>query len=163
MILETFKTLSSEEQKILLEKLVYEAGQMSSTIKIEDVKHLKLYDFAKKQWPLMSIQFFNELLRRWEILHVKSYGDCVTSCAEIGDVYLKSKSFDNKSYDEWPFEDNLRMYFFYNKIFEDCSWSHMYISKLNPEAEWADHFSIKTLMELPIEEFNLKMEEYGFL
>lgn len=161
-IIETFRSLEPERQRYLLEQLVRETKLTSVTMKFEKEEHERLHKFASKQWPMMSLEFFQQIRDRWEFLCTKSYGNEMISSAEIGDLYLQSKRFDDPSYDDFPF-GNMRGEFFYKEVFENCNWDHMYISMLFPGNVWCTNYLIRDLMELSEEDYITKMEEYGFI
>ena len=162
-IIETFRGLEPDRQRYILEKLLHETKQTSITMKFKNKEQEELYKFASRQWPLMSQEFFNQICERWEFLCRESYGDHLTGTVEIGDLYLKSKSFEDDYYEETPFSPYVRNYFFYAEVFNECDWKYMYITTLFPGKEWCENYLIKDLMELPQEDYIEKMKEYGYL
>lgn len=172
MIIETFKGLSADRQRYVLEQLIIETKQTSVTITFETPEQERLYEFARKQWPLMSIDFFKQLCVRWEFLCMNSYGNNETSTCDVGDLYLQSEPFTvtkGYGYSEQPFAKIMdeatlfqRKYFFYTEIFNHCKWEYMFITMLFPGDEWSKNYSIALLMELPEAEYICKMKEYKY-
>lgn len=163
-IIETFRGLTPERQRLLLEKLVVEAKQTSVLMKFDNEKHAKLYEFARKQWPLMSTEFFNQLCARWEFLYNNSYGNNNISCCDVGDIYLQACSLGTDDYSEYPFETEQEKFeVFYHQIFDECKWKYMYITVLIPGQKLTTSYLIKDLMELSDEEFIAKMKEYKYI
>ncbi len=164
-ILETFRTLDPDRQRALLEQLVVETKLASITVKFEKPEHERFWEFLRKQWPKMSLEFFRESLRRWEILQEKSYGNDNISCCDVGDLYLQAESWEGKykgaRYDEFPIHD--RVTFFYDEVLKECKWEYMWICKLEQGDELSTNYRIKDLMELTVEEFEQKMKEFKFL
>lgn len=161
-ILETFRGLDPDRQRALLEQLIFEAKRVSVTIKFQQPHHEKFYEFVRKQWPLMSLEFFHETMRRWEILREKSYGNDNISCCDMGDLYLQAETWEGKSYSEYPFVGD-KTKFFYNDVLKECEWRHMWICKLEQGDEYSTNYRIIDLMELNAEEFEQKMKEFKFL
>ena len=164
-IKEAFRNLSTERQRVLLEELVIEAGQTEIKMIFESEEKARLFEFARKQWPLMSTKFFNQICERWNFLCEKSYGDDNISCCDVGDLFLHAKTLDgNKSYQDYPFHfDENRRKFFYEDVFKECKWEFMFIGALFPGNEWCTNYLIKDLMELSDEEYIAKMKEFYFI
>lgn len=164
-IKEAFRNLSAERQRVLLEELVFEAGQTEIKINFESEEKARLYEFARKQWPFMSIKFFDRICERWDFLCKKSYGDHNISCCDVGDLFLHAKSLDdNNFYQDYPFKnDEIRRKFFYEDVLKECKWELMFIGALFPNNEWCTNYAIKDLMELSDEDYITKMKEFYFM
>lgn len=161
-ILETFRGLEEEEQRTLLHQLWKETKNAPITIDLEDSNKQIFYNFMLKKWAKMSMDFFNESWRRWNILKEKSYGDKNLSTADVGDLYLTAKKVPDLFY-MTPFGEE-KEDVFNIKIPSECSWRYMFIWKFNKEDEpHVESYLISDLFELSREDFENKMKEYGFL
>lgn len=167
-IIETFRGLDADRQRSVLEKLLMETKLTSVTIKFKNEDEKRMYEFAKKQWPLMSTDFFNRFMERWETLCDKSYGNDNISCCDIGDLYLQAKSWGTDDYSCFPFDNNFykKIEFFYREVPEECSWEYMFISVLKYEdnsiTNYVVNYPIKDLMELSEEKYVAKMKEFDY-
>lgn len=163
-IIEAFGNLSSERKRVLLEQLIAEAGQTEIKMAFDTEEKATLFEFARKQWPLMSTKFFYRLCERWDFLCKNSYGNCYLSCAEIGDFYLQAKPMKDNGYADFPFENDAhRKRVFYQDVPKECKWEYMFISVVFPGHELCTNYLIKDLMELPEEDYIAKMKEFGFM
>ena len=161
-IVETFRGLSEEQQKSLLQKLIAEAKLTCMMMKFKSDEDRRLYNFAREQWLVMSLDFFERVRNRWQFLCQRSYGNNVISCADIGDLYLQAEAFPNNGYRDFPFKDANRMKFFYHEVFKECKWEYMYISVIL-NGNFCINYLIKNLMELSDENYVAKMIEYKFM
>jgi hypothetical protein len=162
-IVETFKSLDSERQRVLLETLTKEANLASVVVEFSDKNQSVFYEFMRKEWPRMSLTFFHESYRRWDFLKRKAYGGEAISCADVGDFYIYAKSL-SEDYSDIPFSsENSKSAYFNVRVPTKCDWRFIFITMLKPGDKWSTNYSVKDLMELDTETFHTKMIEYGFI
>lgn len=150
-IVETFDGLDRTKQKALLEKLVAKADLISVTIKFENDHYEGFYRFLCKTGKFVTLTFFHESLRRWEILKKRSYAfDC-----SIAYFHIYSENVDSGRI---PFTDEKHKHrVFYDDIIRGHFYRDVYISKIR------FIYPVIGLMDLSVEDFDAKMIEYGFL
>lgn len=157
-IVETFRGLDDERKRLLLKTLIKEANVVSETINFENEFHQRFYEFLRKCWPEMSLTFFYESLRRWMYLKEYSRGDRFIS-RSVGDFFIQAKKSLHKQDNFAPFlSERQKCQIFNEDVFVECKWEFIYITK----GYRASNYLVKDLMELSIEDFNQKMNEYGF-
>lgn len=159
-ILSIFDGLTDERKRVVLEDMI----RMTKLVNYEPIFECKydelLYQFVRKQWPLVSTSFFEHFKKVWTFLRKHSTGGRYIGCAEIGDVNLQAVETPPDYQCHKFHSKEEKDYFFRVKAPQEADWREAHVCHY-PDGYW-EGFLISDLMELTLQECDAKLQEYGY-
>lgn len=165
LILEVFKQLHPNRQRVVLEKITREIKKGSIEIDLKTNQEAAFYKFLIQKWPFASEDFFRHAYDVWTLLSIYSTGNYAIGTAEIGDLYLRAKPFTGKkyNYESRPFgHPATQLVFLFGDVFERGKWDHFWICKYEEGDPKIQKVSIVDLMEMENGELNETLTRFGY-